>query len=244
MSKFMEQFIRQTSLAQLSEAPIRRGEEQPPLELPWAEDAELLILPEFKKVEFPQADLREMIENRRSVRAYAMQRLRLDELSALLWLTQGIKRVSPRGATLRNVPSAGARHAFETFLLVNRVEGVPAGLYRYIASKHALLRVEIEGDPAVRMTEACAHQEHVLQSAVTFCWMAVSERMEFRYAERSMRYLHLDAGHVCQNLYLLAEAINCGVCAIAAYDDDLVNAALGVDGEEQFTIYIATLGKR
>jgi hypothetical protein len=42
----------------------------------------------------------------------------------------------------------------------------------------------------------------------------------------------------------LAESIDCGVCAIAAYDDDLVNQALHLDGENQFAIYLATLGKR
>jgi len=68
--------------------------------------------------------------------------------------------------------------------------------------------------------------------------------MTWRYCQRGYRYLYLDAGHVCQNLYLLAESIRCGVCAIAAYDDDLVNHALGLDGEEQFAIYIATLGRR
>ena len=68
--------------------------------------------------------------------------------------------------------------------------------------------------------------------------------MYWRYSERSYRYLHLDAGHVCQNLYLAAEAANCGVCAIAAFDDELVNEALGLDGDTQFAIYVASLGKR
>ncbi len=68
--------------------------------------------------------------------------------------------------------------------------------------------------------------------------------MYWRYSERSYRYLHLDAGHVCQNLYLAAEAAGCGVCAIAAFDDDLLNKALDVDGESQFAIYAASLGKR
>jgi len=94
------------------------------------------------------------------------------------------------------------------------------------------------------LTEACLKQPHVKNSAVTFFWVAVPLRMVWRYCQRGYRYLYLDAGHVCQNLYLLAESIHCGVCAIAAYDDDLVNQALQLDGEEQFAIYIATLGKK
>jgi SagB-type dehydrogenase family enzyme len=68
--------------------------------------------------------------------------------------------------------------------------------------------------------------------------------MYWRYLERGYRYLHLDAGHICQNLYLAAEPIGCGVCAIAAFDDDAVNAFLGIDGVEQFAIYLASLGKK
>jgi len=73
-------------------------------------------------------------------------------------------------------------------------------------------------------------------------WVAVRQRMVWRYGERGYRYLHLDAGHVCQNLYLAAEALHCGVCAIAAYDDEAVNQLLVLDGREQFVIYIASLG--
>jgi SagB-type dehydrogenase family enzyme len=94
------------------------------------------------------------------------------------------------------------------------------------------------------LTEACLKQQHVKTSAVTFIWVAVPHRTVWRYSQRGYRYIHLDAGHVCQNLYLLAEAIDCGVCAIAAFDDDLVNQAIGLDGEDLFVIYLASLGKR
>ena len=87
-------------------------------------------------------------------------------------------------------------------------------------------------------------QNQVTKSAVTFIWVAVTERMYWRYGERGYRYLHLDAGHVCQNLYLAAEAIQCGVCAIAAFDDDLLNEVLQLDGQELWAIYCGALGKR
>jgi SagB-type dehydrogenase family enzyme len=68
--------------------------------------------------------------------------------------------------------------------------------------------------------------------------------MAWRYGERGYRYLHLDAGHVCQNLYLAAEAAGCGVCAIGAFNDEIINELLGLDGEEQFVIYLATVGEK
>jgi SagB-type dehydrogenase family enzyme len=128
--------------------------------------------------------------------------------------------------------------------LINRVEGLEPGLYRYIATRHALLRSDAPANVDVLMTVACHQQDHVLQSAVTFIWMAVAERMTWRYVERSLRYLYLDAGHVCQNLYLAAESINCGVCAIAAFDDEPVNQLIGADGTDCFAIYLATVGKK
>ena len=82
------------------------------------------------------------------------------------------------------------------------------------------------------------------KGAVTFIWVAASDRMTWRYCERGYRYILLDAGHVCQNLYLSAESIGCGVCAVGAYDDDIINKLLGLDGRSEFVIYIAAAGKK
>jgi len=238
------EFMQKTRYEHMSPSPQSQGEPQPPLELPWPEQAHQIDLPAPKEVKIPPLDLRTAIENRQTVRKYSGQPISLEELSFLLWCTQGVKQVSRRPATLRNVPSAGARHAFETYLLINRVTSLASGLYRYSALKHALLEVNLAPDITDQVTQACLAQEQVSQSAVTFAWVAVVERMFWRYTERGYRYLHLDAGHVCQNLYLAAEAIGCGVCAIAAFNDDAVNQALGLDGEQLFTIYLASLGKK
>ena len=66
----------------------------------------------------------------------------------------------------------------------------------------------------------------------------------WRYGEKGYRYIFLDAGHVGQNLYLSAEGIDCGACVIGACDDDAVNELLGIDGKEQFAIYLAVVGKK
>jgi SagB-type dehydrogenase family enzyme len=145
---------------------------------------------------------------------------------------------------MRTVPSAGARHAFETYLLLNNVEGLPPGLYRYLAIERRLLQLNLDPTMADQITDACWRQRMVKKSAVTFIWVAIKYRMVWRYGERGYRYLHLDAGHVCQNLYLAAEAIDCGVCAIAAFQDEELNRLLELDGEEEFAIYLATVGKK
>ena len=224
--------------------PLKLGIPQPPLELP-CDETQLISLPKPADIKLPGYDLRQAIEQRKSLRAYADVSLTLEELSYLLWCTQGVKSISSeRPATSRTVPSAGARHAFETYLLINRVNGVEAGLYRFAAIEHALLPVRLGEGLAEEMALACRKQPHVLNSAVSFFWVAVVERMTWRYMQRGYRYLYLDAGHVCQNLYLAAESIDCGVCAIAAFDDLAINHSPAVDGERPFAIYAAALGKK
>jgi SagB-type dehydrogenase family enzyme len=244
MKEIVHDFLKGTSYGNLSDSPQERKLPQPALELPLPPNARLIPLPAPAALDIAEIGLREAVERRRSVRRYAAQPLTLAELSYLLWMTQGVKEVTARPVTLRTVPSAGARHAFETYLLINDVEGLEPGLYRFAASKHALLKLDSPAEIRNLIHLACGQQAQVYNSAVTFIWVAVLERMAWRYVERGMRYLHLDAGHVCQNLYLAAEAIDCGVCAIAAYNDESLNAALEIDGENLFTIYLGTVGKK
>jgi SagB-type dehydrogenase family enzyme len=238
------QFMLQTQRQHMDPSDQQKGAPPPPLELPVDESFPRIALPAPESLELEPVNLREVIEQRRTVRNYAAQPLALAELSLLLWTTQGVKEQRDSYATLRTVPSAGARHAFETFLLVNDVTGLEPGVYRYLALSGQLVWLTIGEEPTRRITLACLNQEQVARSAVTFIWVAVAERMTWRYGERGYRYLHLDAGHVCQNLYLTAEVIGCGVCAMAAFDDAQLNAVLGLDGERQFAIYAASVGKK
>jgi len=217
---------------------------QPPLS--WTAE------PVNPKIELPHpgnlvidpVDLCMLITQRSSLREYADKPMSLAELSHLLWCTQGVKVTYDQQMTLRTVPSAGARHALETVLLINWVDDLESGLYRYMALDHQLELISTRRDIAARFSAACCNQRFIMQSAVTFIWVAVPYRMTWRYQERGYRYLHLDAGHVCQNLYLAAEAIGAGVCAVAAFDDDELNSLLCLDPEEAFVVYLAAVGKK
>ena len=238
------QFIEQTKYSKMGKPDQARGMPQPPLSLDWDRARTLIPLPAPKAIRLGGLSVREAIDSRRTLRAYSRVPLSLEELSYLLWCTQGVQQVVPGFKTMRTVPSAGARHAFETYLCANNVSGLTPGLYRFLALEHALIEENPRSDFADRLVEACLGQETVKTSAATFIWTAVVYRMTYRYGERGYRYLHLDAGHVCQNLYLAAEAIGCGVCALAAFSDDDVNRLLGLDGESRFAIYLGTVGKR
>jgi SagB-type dehydrogenase family enzyme len=238
------EFITRTKYEFLEPSQQSRGLPQPPLELETYRDRELIELPRPEACKVPGIDLRQAIERRSSVRRYSRTPLAREELSFLLWCTQGVKEVLPGSATLRTVPSAGARHALETYLLINSVRGLETGLYWYSALRHGLVLLDASPTLGDQLVAACLGQRFVAESAVTFIWSALTARMLWRYGERGYRYLFLDAGHVCQNLYLAAEAVGSGACGVAAFSDDGVNGFLGIDGEQQFALYLAAVGKR
>jgi SagB-type dehydrogenase family enzyme len=239
------QFVEETKYPNISEPAQKQGKPQPPYEIPLEDGKPVIDLPKPEDIDLGSYDLRKAIEERRSLRRYSEDALSLEELSYLLWLTQGVKSIDEkRHVTWRTVPSAGCRHPFETYLSINRVTGLEPGLYRYLALEHKLVALRLDEQVNGEITEASLKQRHVATSAVTFLWAAVPERTVWRYSERSYRYLYLDAGHVCQNLYLAAESIGCGICAIDAFDDDAADAILGLQPPEMFVIYMASLGRR
>lgn len=244
MMKTGREFIEKTKYKYEEVSDQQKGVKQPPLELDYDNEKHIIELPDPSKVKIKDISIRQAIEVRRSVRAYTDTQVSLEELSYSLWCTQGVKDIVKDKATIRTVPSAGARHAFETYLLVNNIKGLQKGLYRYIALENKLVEINLEEGIDDKIMEAGYNQKLIKNSAVTFIWTAVPYRMNWRYGERGYRYLFLDAGHICQNLYLLADAIDCGVCAIGAFYDDEINKILKIDGEEEFAIYMAALGKK
>ena len=236
-------FMEKTKYRYLTTSDQERHLPQPPLEVPPDPEKPLFDLPEPSTIEVPPLDLRTAIEERRSIRVYAHEPLTIPELAFLLWCTQGVRKVSGTYATFRTVPSAGARHALETCLLINDVGGLEPGLYRYLALSHRLQQLDLDPTLHKQVAKACLDRQFIMRCGVVFLWVAVPYRMTWRYSERGYRELHKDAGHVCQNLYLAAQAVGCGVCAIAAYDDDALHSILGIDGVDQFLIYLATVGK-
>jgi len=236
-------FMEGTQYRNLGPSDQERGLPQPPLQTVFA-DGEPMALPDPRELSYGREALRDVVGRRASLRNYTEAALSLDELAYLLWCAQGVKRVVPGRATFRTVPSAGARHPFETIILANCIEGLPVGLYQYLAVEHQLASIDADADTAERLAGACYGQAMVKEAAATFIWVADRYRMVWRYGERGIRYLHLDAGHICQNLYLAAESIGAGACAIAAFYDEQVNEILGLDGVDRFAVYLAPVGKR
>lgn len=208
------------------------------------EDQELISLPEPETFdEFKGTDLIDAIGQRRSHRDFKEIPLSKAELAFLLWSTQGISAELAPGVALRTVPSAGCRHAFETYCVVQGVTGLDVGVYRYLPLEHALVfEHAVENQPA-ELAVATLGQRFVATAPVTFVWTVIPYRMEWRYEAAAHRVIAMDVGHVCQNLYLACESIGCGTCAIAAYHQEKMDKFLKVDGDDEFTLYLAPVGK-
>ena len=221
-----------------------RGVPPPPMEKPFPADAARHDLtPVGKWAGIGTVNLATAIGNRQSRRSFAPEPLTLDELSFLLWATQGVRQQVAPGAVLRTVPSAGNRHALETYLAVLRVSGLEPGMYRYLPLEHQLLEEFHEEQMAWKLAEATLGQMFVGRAAAVFVWTAIPYRMEWRYGLAAHKVIALDAGHVCQNLYLACEAIGAGTCAVAAYHQQLMDQFVRVDGQDEFVIYLAPVGK-
>lgn len=213
------------------------GIPMPPLEKSYEKDSKLISLVPNEMIKSGSAEVYKTIIKRRSRRKFKDQALTIEELSYLLISTQGI--VNPAKPVFRTSPSGGARHGFETYLYIEKVESLEAGLYRYLPIEHKLLYI---GERLKeKLTTALAGQD--FKPAVTFIWTVIPYRIAWRYSGAEEKLALLDIGHVCQNLYIACEAAEMGTCAIGAYMQAPLDAFIGVDGDTEFSIYAAPVGK-
>lgn len=221
-----------------------KGIEHPDVQKPLEDSISIVDLPAVKPGIIPDMNLLEVVNSRRSVRKFTDDPVSFEELSWLLWSTQGVQKVLRDGAaTLRTVPSGGARHPFETYLLVNNVTGLKPGQYRYVPLDHSIACLG-EQKPPEKVISGCLGQAFCGECAVTFVWSVIPYRTEWRYGPVSHKIIAIDAGHLCQNLYLACTAAGLGTCGIGAYDQEAMDSLLGFDGEDEFVIYIAPVGRR
>ncbi|MBO5994557.1 MAG: SagB/ThcOx family dehydrogenase [Firmicutes bacterium] len=184
-----------------------------------------------------------IINRRKSQRVYTDEYISLKELSYLLWCTQGVKDVRGRAyATLRTVPSGGARHPFECYMAIRRVEGLEEGLYHYLPMTHQIERLGDCDDMKNLISESLCGQVWGAKASVVFYYSCVFYRAEWRYGIWAHGPILMDSGHVTENLYLAATSIGLGGCAIAAVEPEPANKAFRLDGIEESIFYAMPVG--
>lgn len=226
----------------------KRGIPIPPYTNPTVGD--LIALP---PIAAPNTQYIDLLDVRRSVRAYDESRpMTGQQLAFLLWSTQGIQFLAGKKQNIpfRPVPSGGARHPFEAYVAVQNVEGLKPGLYRYVPAedvgeKQASLTFCHEiADYKADLTNALSGQSWAAGASAVIFYTGVPYRTEWRYAESTYRLILMDAGHIGQNAQLSAEALGLGSCCMAAYDQELCDKLLGVDGIDEFTVYAVAVGHK
>ena len=211
-------------------------------------DARIISLPAVNTDILKKQDIFQCIKDRRSIRQYNEEAISLAELSYLLWATQGITGTNKAGLTFRTVPCSGATHTFETYLFIMNVVGLEKGVYRYLPVEHALMFMFTLDDIEKILDEISLDQPFVphftKKSAVTFAWSTTPYRSEWKFDVAAHKKILIDVGHICQNLYLAGESLDMGVCAIGIYDQEAIDKLLQLDGDEEFVIYLAAIGKK
>jgi SagB-type dehydrogenase family enzyme len=186
-----------------------------------------------------KVSLEEAIARRRSVRRYRAEPLTLSQLSQVLWSAQGITA----GGELRAAPSAGATYPLELFAFVGKqaIDGLEAGIYHYEVDSHSLVCSQ-RGDLRRELARAALDQGFIVSAPVDIVICAIYTRTSYTYGRRGERYVHMEVGHVGENIHLQAVALGLATVEVGAFDDEEVRKVLDVD-ERIKPLYIMPLGR-
>lgn len=186
-----------------------------------------------------EVSVEEALLKRRSCRSFAPFPLSLQEVGQLLWAAQGI---TDKTSGFRTAPSAGALYPLELYLVAGQVEGLSPGVYRYLPGEHALCEV-LSGDRREELFRVALFQQWIREAPVVLVLTAVYERTTRKYGERGIRYVHMEAGHAAQNVYLQAEALGLGAVVVGAFEDSSVQRILELPANEH-PLYLMPVGKK
>lgn len=178
----------------------------------------------------------DVIESRRSIRAYTSESLSLSELSRLLHSSQGI--TSERG--FRAAPSAGATFPLSVFVIAENVDSLEAGIYAYVPSNESLTPI-IMGHFLDELSNAALGQSCVRNAPAVIAISAEYRVTTSVYGNRGKTYVHMEAGHVSQNIYLQCTAMGLGTVAVGAFNDDAVSVILNL-AENEIPLYLMPVG--
>lgn len=176
------------------------------------------------------------IENRRSVRSYSGGSITLPELSRILHSAQGITS----GTGYRAAPSAGATYPLTLYIISENVDGLQDGIYCYTPDGHFLSQVK-EGEFLHDLAGAALGQSCITEASAALVITADYSITTDVYGERGRMYVHMEAGHVSENVYLQCAAMDLCTVAIGAFTDGAVADLLG--SETRTPLYIMPLGR-
>ena len=204
--------------------------------MPGSKPRETIRLPE-PRYEGP-VSVEHALLTRRSVRKFRNEPLDLSNISQLLWAAQGI--TTPRG--YRTAPSAGALYPLETYVVVGDVNGLAAGIYKYLYHDHALLQT-VAGDKRTELSQAALSQGSIARAPAVLLFSAIYSRITGKYGNRGIQYTFMEIGHAAQNVCLQAIALELVTVVIGAFRDNEVKLIADLPADEEPT-YIIPVGRQ
>ena len=184
-----------------------------------------------------KTSIEEALLKRRSVREYKNEPMEIKDIAQLLWAAQGI--TSEEGH--RTSPSAGALYPLEIYLVSGNINNLPAGVYHYTPLDHSLTLIEA-GDKRKLLAASALMQGSINRSAGVIVISGVYARTTIKYFERGKKYVHMEAGHCSQNIYLQAVSLDIGTVVMGAFTDTLVKKVLKLPREAE-PLYLMPVGK-
>ena len=213
---------------------------------------------ELQTVKLPQPELKsstsveEAILNRRSIRYHSNEVLTLNEVSQMLWAAQGITKevknppswwnIGEWQGGYRTAPSAGALFPLEVYLVTGNVNNLKPGVYKYRPKNHELIKIS-KGDKREEIFDAASNQKWIKRAPAIIVIGAIYERTSVKYGNRAKRYVHIEVGHVAQNIYLQAGSLDLGTVMVGAFRDDVLKQKIGMEKNEN-PLAIMPVGKK
>lgn len=183
-----------------------------------------------------------VLKNRRSIRSFSGEPISINDLSYLLLYSNGIVNSGVVvDESRRSYPSAGARYPLEVYPLVLSGDGVNAGLYHYNVKEHTL-EIVLEEDLKQWLLESTGNFEPILKASVAFIITGVLDRTRVKYGDRAYRYILMEAGHMAQNLLLLATGLKMANLAVGGYVDSKVTELLDLELVKEVPLYMIAVG--
>jgi SagB-type dehydrogenase family enzyme len=186
--------------------------------------------------------LPQILRQRYSCRTFSHQPLNLEQVAAFLWAAAGKIEDSVTGAS-RTTPSAGATFPLEIYIVVGKggVVNLEEGLYHYLIEKHALEPISLGQDISLKLSAACLGQTFINDAPISLIIAAKFSRTSARYGQRGIRYVYMEAGSACQNIYLMATQLGLATVQVGAFDDNNLDKLLLLDKDTQ-TLSIMPVG--
>lgn len=199
-----------------------------------------------KDFEKSNMNVEDAIKKRASWRDFSGN-IDMKEVSKVLYYANGFRELVDTDLGIlqkTNAPSAGSRHPIEVYTILQRVDGIADGIYHYDNENH-LLEVISESLPEENeLFKIYNNQNNLAKANIILFMTSIHRRTSWKYGPRAYRFIHLDAGHIGQNLYLIAEAMGLGCCAVGGWNDESTNGLLKIDGIRELVVYSVVVGKK